>query len=170
MTVAPSSRTTAAPGAAAADRPAGPTAAIRPSRISMAPAGPALAAIVTNDASSTTSSITRASRPEQYIRPAARAKRGSSQPASHHIGSSRQYPPAVMRRDRAIRASRAPAGIRLLLAPLAGAVVTIKELLIATASTRLSSSWHGRQRYTAHRQQQDQLTSTGRTEPPVRSR
>src|SRR5712671_6922989 len=56
MTVAPPSRTTSAPRAAARTVSACPTAAIRPSRISMASAGPAPGAIVTNTASSTISS------------------------------------------------------------------------------------------------------------------
>src|SRR6266566_6505247 len=58
MTVAPPSRTTSAPGAAARTASACPTAAIRPSRISMAAAGPAPGAIVTITASSTISSTT----------------------------------------------------------------------------------------------------------------
>ena len=58
MTVAPSSRATRAPGDAAARTAlTGPAAAIRPSRTSMAWAGPASPAIVTNSASSTISSI-----------------------------------------------------------------------------------------------------------------
>src|SRR3984957_19704948 len=59
-TVAPSSRATAAPGPAAARTcPGLPTAAIRPSRTSMAPAVPPSGAMVTMTASSMTSSTRR---------------------------------------------------------------------------------------------------------------
>src|ERR1700761_3256838 len=56
MTVAPPSRTSSAPGAAARTASACPTAAIRPSRISMLSAGLAPGAIVTSSASVTISS------------------------------------------------------------------------------------------------------------------
>src|SRR6185295_16944426 len=56
MPVAPPSRTSSAPGAAARTASACPTAAIRPSRISMLSAGPAPGAIVTSSASVTISS------------------------------------------------------------------------------------------------------------------
>ncbi len=88
-TVAPPSRTTAAPGAAARTASACPMAAIRPSRISMAPAGPASAAIVTKTPSSTTSSITLP--PDRTVHPPGGLGQAWWQPA--RIPSHRQPAP-----------------------------------------------------------------------------
>jgi hypothetical protein len=77
MTAAPSSRTTRAPGAAAAcTRPAGPTAAIRSSRTSIDRDDPALAVIVTMCASVSSAST---------IQPSIDAAGTGSQRHSGHI-------------------------------------------------------------------------------------
>src|SRR6266700_7852857 len=75
MTVAPPSRTTSAPGAAARTASACPTAAIRPARTSMLPAGPAPGAIVTISASVTISSTMP---PGPSVPPPGRAPRPSA--------------------------------------------------------------------------------------------
>src|SRR6476660_2260589 len=80
MTVAPPSRTSSAPGAAARTASACPTAAIRRARISMLSAGPAPGAIVTSSASVTISSTMP---PGPSVHPPVTLIRGARPSAGH---------------------------------------------------------------------------------------